>query len=121
MSKRDDRVSVRQMLDHAREAVALVRERSRRDLDIDRLLSLSLTRLMEIIGEAASRVSEGFREAHAQVAWAEIIGLRNRLIHGYDVVDLDILWEIIQRDLPSLVSALERILIGFGPSNVSER
>jgi uncharacterized protein with HEPN domain len=110
MSKRDDRVSVRQMLDHAREAVAMVRDRSRHDLGTDRLLNLSLTRLLEIIGEAASRVSEGFREAHAEVAWAEIIGLRNRLIHGYDVVDLDILWEIVQRDLPTLVLALETIL-----------
>ncbi len=109
MSKHDDRVSVRQMLGHAREAIAVARDKSRYDLDSNRMLSLSLTRLLEIIGEAASRVSRGFREAHPEVAWAEIVGLRNRLIHGYDVVDFDILWQIVGSDLPSLVLVLERI------------
>ena len=82
MSRRDDSVSLRHMLDHAREATQLVRDRSRPDLDADRTLALALTRLMEIISEAAKRVTEPTREKHPQVPWRLIVGMRNRVIHG---------------------------------------
>ena len=96
------------MLDHAREAVILARVRARVDLDRDRVFSLALVRLLEIVGEAAGRIAEDARTRYPEVPWAQIIGLRNRLIHGYDAVDFDILWEIVTRDLPSLVETLER-------------
>ncbi|NIA20968.1 MAG: DUF86 domain-containing protein [Anaerolineaceae bacterium] len=95
------------MLDHAREAVALVQGRRREDLDADRVLSLALVRLLEIIGEAAGRISMGFQQKHGAIPWSQIVSLRNRLIHGYDSVDMDILWEILSRDLPTLIEALE--------------
>ena len=98
------------MLDHATEALQLARGRTRADLDTDRQLNLSLVRLLEIIGEAAGRVSEPTRRIHPQIAWLEIAGLRNRLVHGYDEVDFDILWDIIQLDLPPLITALTTIL-----------
>ena len=82
MSRRDDSMSLRHMLDHAREATQLVRDRARSDLDADRTLALALTRLMEIIGEAAKRVSDPTREKHPQEPWRLIIGMRNRVIHG---------------------------------------
>lgn len=110
MSRRDDRLSLRHMLDHAREATQLVQDRTRPDLDADRTLALALTRLMEIIGEAAKRVSESTREEHPQVPWRLIIGMRNRVIHGYDEVDLDVLWDAIQLDLPPLIEQLEDVL-----------
>jgi uncharacterized protein with HEPN domain len=110
MSRRDDSVSLRQMLDHAREATLLIQGRSRLDLDTDRTFALALTRLMEIIGEAAKRVSEPTREKHPHVPWRSIIGMRNRVIHGYDEVDLDVLWDSIQLDLPPLIEQLEDIL-----------
>jgi uncharacterized protein with HEPN domain len=78
------------MLDHAREAVAMASGRTRRELDTDRQLDLSLVRLLEIVGEAAGRVPAEERVRHPDIAWAEIVGLRNRLIHGYDSVDFDI-------------------------------
>jgi len=65
---------------------------------------------MEIIGEAAKRVSEPTRERHSQVPWRLVIGMRNRVIHGYDEVDLDVLWDAIQLDLPPLIEQLEGIL-----------
>jgi len=63
---------------------------------------LALVRLMEVVGEAATRVPEEFRQQHTGVLWQDIADLRNRLIHGYDVVNLDVLWTIIEEDLPLL-------------------
>ena len=94
------------MRDHAHELVELVRERTRRDLDSDRLLALAAVRLLEIIGEAAARVPAEERASLPGVPWSSIVGLRNRLIHGYDDVDHDIVWEIVTTDLPSLLSQL---------------
>lgn len=109
MSRRDV-LPLRQMLDYAREALALTQGRQRTDLDNDRQLDLALTRLLEIIGEAANRVPEEIQEAHPEIAWGQIISLRNRLIHGYDSIDFDILWAIVQSDLPELVENLEKIV-----------
>lgn len=82
--------------------------RTRRDLNEDRQLNLSLVRLLEIIGEAANRVPAGIQSQYPEIPWPEIISLRNRLIHGYDSVDLDVVWQIIQKDLPPLIAALAR-------------
>ena len=110
MSKHSRRIRLRHMLDHAREAVALAQGKTRADLDSDRLLNLAAVRLLEIVGEAASRVPKEERSLHPEIPWSQIIGMRNRLIHGYDMVDNDILWQILVHDLPSLVAALEAIL-----------
>lgn len=74
------------------------------------MLNLSLTRLLEIVGEAASRVSIAKRKDYASIPWPAIVSLRNRIIHGYDSVNFDVLWDIIQDDLPPLIAALESIL-----------
>jgi uncharacterized protein with HEPN domain len=108
MPPRDPGPRLRHMLDHAREAVAMVEGRSRADLDRDRQLNLALVRLLEIIGEAASRIPEETRSSYPQVPWAHIVSLRNRLIHGYDAVDFDVLWRILKDDLPPLITALEK-------------
>jgi uncharacterized protein with HEPN domain len=79
-------------------------------LDTDRPLNLSLVRLLEIVGEAASRVPGGDRATYSSIPWMQIVGLRNRLIHGYDNVDFDILWQIVSQDLPPLIAELEKIL-----------
>ena len=84
--------------------------RSRADLDTDRLLNLSLVRLLEIIGEAANRISKDVQDEHPEIPWSNIIGLRHRLIHGYSSIDLDIVWQIVTADLQPLVAALERML-----------
>jgi len=74
------------------------------------MLQLALARLLEIVGEAASRVSEPMRQKTPEVPWAKIRGMRNRLIHGYDHIDLDVLWDTITENLPPLVVSLERVL-----------
>lgn len=94
------------MRDHAQELLTLMHGRSRRDLDTDRLLALAVVRLLEIIGEAANRVPVEERARRPEIPWSSIVSLRNRLIHGYDDVDHDIVWAIVSTDLPALVSQL---------------
>jgi len=115
MTQHDDTARLHHMLDHALEAVELARGRSRADLGADRLFDLAMTRLLEIVGEAAARVTQATREQHPEVPWPAIAGMRNRLIHGYDAVDFDILWDVVQHDLAPLVADLQRIL-GADPS-----
>jgi uncharacterized protein with HEPN domain len=110
MSRHEGDIRFRHMLDHAREAVAMANGRTRGELNTDRQLNLSLVRLLEIVGEAASRVPAEQRVRHPDIPWPEIVGLRNRLIHGYDSVDLDILWQIVSDDLQPLIGALEKAL-----------
>ena len=105
-----DEARLRHMLDHAIEAVEMAQSKTRQDLDADRQLNLSLVRLLEIVGEAAGRVSEATRDQHPEIPWADIVGLRNRLIHAYDAVDFDILWNVVRDDLPPLVAALRSIV-----------
>jgi uncharacterized protein with HEPN domain len=110
MSRHDPEVRVQHMLDHALEAVEMVRRRSRADLDTDRMLNLALVRLLEVVGEVAVQIPEEFRSRHPQVPWRDVADLRNRLIHGYDTINFDILWTIIQDDLPPLIGQLEAII-----------
>jgi uncharacterized protein with HEPN domain len=110
MSKRDFRIALRQMRDHAAEAFELARNAKRSDLDSNRTLGLALVRLLEIVGEAATRVPVQVRESNPQVPWTQIIGLRNRLIHAYDNFDLDIVWAIVMHDLPGLIRDIDGIL-----------
>lgn len=71
---------------------------------------LALTRLVEIIGEAARRVSESTIRNNPDIPWSDITGMRNRLAHGYDVIDLDLLWDTVQVDLPLLIEKLQGIV-----------
>lgn len=108
MTRHDDSVTIQQMLDHAREAIAMIDGKERADLAAERMLELALIRLVEIVGEAASRVSLEGKQQLPSIPWREVIDMRNRLIHGYDSVDLAVLWDTIEIDLPSLLSELEK-------------
>lgn len=110
MTKRDDRVSLVDRLVHAEEAVEILGEQSLKVLVQDRVMQLALQRLVEIVGEAARRVSEETQEQHREIAWREIIGMRNRLAHAYDRVSLSVLYDVIVSDLPPLVEQLEAIV-----------
>ena len=114
MSRHESVVRLRHMLDHAQEAVAMAAGKTRDDLDTDRKLNLALVRLLEIVGEAANRTPADERAQYRDIPWAQIVGLRNRLIHGYDSVDFEILWQIINHDLPPLIEALEQIVSSGG-------
>ena len=107
--QRKDQVRLKHMLDHAAEALDLVRDRSRSDLDGDRVLALALVRLLEIVGEAAGRASDEVQKQNPAIPWPQIVALRNRLIHGYDSVDMDIMWHVLTEDVPDLVRTLQAI------------
>ena len=108
-----DRVRLQHMLEAARQARAFVTGRSRADLDTDAMLMHALNHAVQVIGEAASRVSEQGRVRVPGVPWPKVVGMRHRLVHGYWMVNLDLLWEVALRDLPPLVAALEAAFVGW--------
>ncbi|MFH1672325.1 MAG: DUF86 domain-containing protein [Pseudomonadota bacterium] len=108
--QKDDVVRLRHMLDAAKEAVSFVQNKTRSSLDTDRQLVLSLVKSIEIVGEAAAHVSEKCVRDFPQIPWRNIIGMRNRLIHGYFDIDLAVVWKTVIEDLPPLIAELEEIV-----------
>ncbi len=98
------------MLDAVREARGFSATRSRSDLDLDRMFLLAIVKDIEIIGEAASRVSKEARAQFPAIPWQDIVAMRHRLIHGYFDIDLDIVWSTVTDDLSGLAAQLERAL-----------
>ena len=110
MSRRDPMVPVQHMRDHAQRVLNATQNRPRSDLDDDEFMEAALIRWMEVLGEAARRVPDEFRARYPHVPWQDTTDLRNVLIHGYDTVDLDELWRIIQEQLPTLLAQLQAII-----------
>ncbi len=109
MTRADDAVRIRHMQDAANKAIAFAQGRNRADLDSDEMFALALVRLLEVIGEAAKGVSAAFRDRHDDVSWKVIGGMRDRLIHGYFDVDLDVVWSVVNSDLPVLIGQLDAV------------
>ncbi len=107
----DDLTRLRHMLEASTEATTFIRGQSRISLDHDRKLVLALVKELEIIGEAASRLTAESRSRYPDLPWTDIVGMRNRLIHAYFDVDLDVLWSTVTEDLPPLVPQLEDIVL----------
>jgi len=105
-----DIARLQHMLDAAHKAAEFTLNRTRTDLDHDEVLALALARLLEILGEAAKGVSQEFRQRHPHIPWKLMAGTRDRLIHGYFDIDLDIVWAIVTQDLPQIIADLENVL-----------
>ena len=105
-----DVVRLRHMLDAAREIGTLTTGMSRDVFVKDRVVSLAVTRLLEVLGEAANGVSDDLRRRHGSVPWSRMISMRHRLIHGYYDLDLDIIWSTVSEDIPPLVNILEDVI-----------
>ena len=103
---RNDAIRLRHMLDAAQEAIAFARGRTRSDLNDSRMLVLSLVKAIEIIGEAAFRISPATRAELQDIPWDAIIGMRHRLVHAYFDINLDILWRTVTDELPDLIDVL---------------
>ena len=116
MTKRDDRVSLVDLLVYAEEAIEILGDADLETVVRNRVMQLALQRLVEIVGEAARRVSQQTQEKHPVIAWSQIIGMRNRLARFYDRVDLAVLWDVIVNDFPPLVEQLEAI-VGRDPGS----
>jgi uncharacterized protein with HEPN domain len=110
MSKIDDPTRLEHMLESARMALQLVSGETRASLEQDIKLSLALTRLLEIIGEAGVNVSEVKQAELSGIEWSKIRGMRNRIVRAYFDVDLDVVWDTVLLSLPPLVAQLEQVI-----------
>ena len=106
-----DEDRIRHMLEAALKATEFSKGRTRSDLDAHEQMTLSLVHLLEILGEAAGKVSPNFRQQHPEIPWNRVSGIRNRLIHGYFDVDLDIVWETVTARLPALIAQLKKLAV----------
>ena len=99
------------MVDHCQKASLLVaRLGTPERLEAEWETRYAIVRCVEVIGEATRRLGPQFEKQHPGVPWRLITGMRNRLIHGYDGIDLDLLWETVTKDIPQLLLMVEAIL-----------
>ena len=103
----DDRVRILHMIDASESLAQFFTRRTRADLDTDRMLLFAAVRAIEVIGEAASKVTSETREAAPTIPWTAIISMRNRLIHGYFDIDADLVWKTATEEIPELQRALQ--------------
>ena len=106
----DDVIRLRHMAEAAESALRFCQGRTRADVDTDDMLRFALTRAVEIVGEAANKVSIETRTQIPGIAWPAIVGMRNRLVHAYFDVDSGILWTTVGERLPSLLRELNLAL-----------
>lgn len=102
-----DEASVLDMLYAAKAAVGYSKGIQEDDFRKDRMRQLAVERLLEVIGEAAKRISDSFKEAHPEVPWLRAAGLRDVISHEYNRVDMTIIWTIVTTNLPDLIAALD--------------
>ncbi len=107
---KDDWVYVAHMLDMSKQALEIVSNKTRSEFDEDIVLRLALTHLVQVISEAAQRVSKEFQQDHAQIPWREITGMRNRIVHDYLNVDEDVVWQVVRGDLPELAKIIQGVI-----------
>ncbi|HEY2412091.1 MAG TPA: HepT-like ribonuclease domain-containing protein [Pirellulaceae bacterium] len=110
MTQHDPIIRIQHMRDYAMEAIQMLGGTTREELNADRKLQLALVQLIETVGEAASRVPDEVRRCHPTVPWQLAADMRNRLIHGYDVINFAIVFDTVTLNLPDLVKKLEGIL-----------
>ena len=107
---RHDDAYVLDMLLAAREATAFAADLNIDEFERHRMAQLAILKSIEVIGEAASHVSPGYRESHPEIPWSRIVGMRNRLVHGFFNVNLERVWETVRQDIPRLIRQLEPLI-----------
>jgi uncharacterized protein with HEPN domain len=108
--QKDDLVYVGHMLDMARRIGTKVAGKSRDDFDADDNLCIAVTHLIQAIGEAARHVSPAFQQAHPEIPWRRIVGMRHKVVHDYLEINLDIVWDAATNDVPLLAVDLCKIV-----------
>jgi uncharacterized protein with HEPN domain len=106
----EDRVRLLHMIEAMEAALGFVAGRQRADLDSDPMLLFALVRAIEVVGEAATKVSAEFRSKASDIPWGLIVSMRNRLIHAYFDIDCDILWKTAIDELPTLLPRLQGLI-----------
>jgi uncharacterized protein with HEPN domain len=106
----EDRIRLQHIIDGAYEIGDFVKGYSFEKFVNDRKTVLAVTRLIEVIGEAASKISNKFKENHKNIPWSKIIGMRNRLIHAYFDIDYQVVWQTVQENIPMLIFMIKELL-----------
>ncbi len=106
----NDALYLGHMLDMTRKALELSRGVDREAFESDEKLQLALVHLIQVIGEAARRVSSQSQLRHPDIPWGAIVGMRHKVVHDYMGVDIDRVWDTVQGDLPALSRMLELIV-----------
>ena len=106
---KDDNIYIDHILQSINNILEYTREFSKKDFFKSTLVQDAVIRNCEIIGEATKKVSEDFRKVNFEVPWKEMAGMRDKLIHDYIGVDIDVIWKTIEQDLPYLKKLLEKI------------
>ena len=109
MSNRD-LIKLYHMLDSAQAISGYIKGKERKDIENNRLVKQAIIREFEIIGEAASTVSNQLKENFPAIPWKEMIGMRNRLIHAYFDINYDIVWKTTQEALPKSIKDLSEAI-----------
>jgi uncharacterized protein with HEPN domain len=110
MTTIDDLTRLRHMRDAAREILEFIQDVPRESLDSNRMLQLAIVKDLEIIGEAANNVSPECQNKYTNIPWRIMVGMRNRLVHAYFGIDLNVIWQTVQQELPSLILSLDLVL-----------
>jgi uncharacterized protein with HEPN domain len=110
MTALNDDIRLRHMLDAAKQAIAFMAGRSKLSLDADAMLLLAVVKAVEIVGEAAAKITKERQADIPQIPWSQIISMRNRLTHAYFDIDTDVVWQTIVEDLPELIRELETVI-----------
>ena len=111
MKQLNDKARLRHMLDAAKEAVEFLGTTTSEELSKDRKLGNSIVRSLEIIGEAATKVTNPTQEKYPEIEWSVIVGMRNRIVHAYFDINFHIVWKTVKENLPTLITKLDEILI----------
>lgn len=112
---KDDGVYVGHMFDLARTAQRLVQGKCWNDYDSDEVLQLALTHVLQTIGESARHISASFQQAHPEIPWLVIVGMRHKIVHDYLDVDYDVVWQTVIEDVPELIRLLEALIFSDKP------
>jgi uncharacterized protein with HEPN domain len=106
----EDRIRLLHMTEAAEAAVRFVAGRQRDELDTDQMLQFAVVRAVEVMGEAANKVSQEIRDTYPEIPWKSIVGMRNRLVHAYFDIDTEMVWQTLQTELPAVLRQLREAL-----------
>jgi uncharacterized protein with HEPN domain len=118
--KRDPRVYLDDILDAMNKAEMFVVGMSYEQFENDLRTHYAVTRALEIVGEATRRLADSFREQYPDVPWRDMAGMRDRIIHGYDNVNLRIVWDVVKQDIPQVRPLIEQILMDLEDQSTTE-
>lgn len=107
---KDDLIYIGHMLDTCRKALSRTEGKTRVQFDSNEDLQIVITHLIQVLGEAARQVSSAFQTSHDDIPWSKIIGMRNKVVHDYMSIDVDVVWGVATLELKPLLAKLENLV-----------